>query len=420
MSAGRISLGVAAFSAVFAPLAVSAQSVIPVLAPGTRLQEVTLSAGVSYDSNVTGQSGAIQSPQRLTRSDEIFEPAINFNVVRPLGRETAYLQGSAGYNFYAHNSILNRENLDIRPGVLGQIGYCQVGVGGDYSRGQSDLNQLALDQTTGQPAIVQVQNTVQVEQIAANANCGRSFGLAPTASASETWTQNSSLVQSYLNARTFSGSAGLAYRRPTFGSVSLFGAFSKTNYPNRAGFPGIGAAGVSTSYQTVSGGVTYARAIGSRLQTNLSVSYTSVQSPGGAARNFSGLTYSGAVDYLLSTRLRLNATASRATVPSVRLNSSYALEDLYSVNASYQLGRRISLNGGASYGHNAYNGLLNPDPRIIDITDEKLYTVTGNVDYQFARHLTLGLNVQHIQRDANLPGFTYPETRAGLTVRATF
>lgn len=394
-----------------------AQSVIPAIAPGTRSQEVDLIAALIYDTNVTGTNGTVPTSRALTKGDEIFEPAIKFDLARPLGRETVYLQGSAGYDFYARNSILNRENLDIRPGVIGQLGYCQVGLGGGYTRAQSDLNELALDPTGGR-SIVQVKNVLQVEQIAANANCGRSFGLAPNASVSETWTQNSSPIQRFTNAQTFSGSAGLAYRRPTFGSLSLFGSYSHTDYPDRSALFGFPTAGVATSFETVSGGVTYSRAIGSRLQADASISYTHVKSPGSSTGGYSGLTYSGALNYQASTRLKVSANVSRATTPSNRLNSSYAIEDLYSGQVAYQLGHRINLSGGASLAHNSYNGI--PYPIGFDLTDEKLYTVFGDIEYQFARHLALGLNVQHVQREANFPGLSYPETRAGLTARATF
>ena len=400
-----------------APLESFAQSVIPAITPGTRSQEVDLIAALIYDSNVTGSDGTLPTNKPLKKGDEIFEPEITFDLIRPLGRETVYLQGSAGYDVYIRNPILNRETLDIRPGVIGQLGYCQVGLGGDYTRAQSDLSQLALDPSGGR-VVIQVQNTLQVEQIAANANCGRSFGLAPNATVSETWTQNSSPIQSFTNARTFSGSAGLAYRRPTFGSLSLFGSYSHTDYPDRSGLIALLIPGVASTFETVSGGVTYTRAIGSRLQADGSISYTHLSSPGAASGSFSGITYSGSFNYQASTRLRATASVSRATTPSNRLNSTFAIEDLYSGNVSYQLGQRISVSGGGTFAHNSYNGV--PYPMGLDLTDEKIYTVFGDVEYKFARHLSLGGNVQHLQRDANFPGLSYPETRAGLTVRATF
>ena len=136
--------GLVALAVTCAPLSVAAQSVSSAIAPGERIQDVDVSAETLYDSNVAASQIVGGLRRGIRQSDVIFEPAINFNIARPIGRETVYLQGSAGYDFYARNSILNRENLNIAPGVLAPIGLCQTSVVGNYSRAQSDLSELAL------------------------------------------------------------------------------------------------------------------------------------------------------------------------------------------------------------------------------------------------------------------------------------
>ena len=398
-----------------APAQALAQNTVAPVAPGARLQEIDLIGRLIYDSNVTGGNAALAKTRGLSTSDEIFAPAIQFNLARPIGRETVFLQGSAGYDFHVHNTILNRENLDIRPGVLASFASCQTALTGNYSRAQSDISQLALG--PGSPNVTQQRNVLEVKQISGNADCGRAIGFAPNVSASETWTSNSSPLQRFTDAQTFSGSAGLAYRRPTFGSLSVFGSYSHTDYPNRAAFAFL-FPGLSTSFQTISGGVSFARAIGTRLQANASLSYTSLESGGSTSRSFSGPTFSGALSYRASSRLRASAQISRATAPSNRLNSTYAIEELYSAQIVDQVGTKWGFSGGASYGHNSYRGLVTQ--QLFDLTDEKTYTVFGDAVFQFTRRLSLDLNVQHSQRNANFPGLTYPDTRVGLTARATF
>ena len=175
---------------------------------------------------------------------------------------------------------------------------------------------------------------------------------------------------------------------------------------------------MSTGYETYSGGVTYTRAIGSRLQGSASISYTKLDTDGGTSGGFSGLTYSAAVSYQVSPRLVAQVLISRATVPSIRLNSTFGLDNLYSGHLSYTLTSRLVVSGGGSIAHNSYNGI--PYPAGFDITDEKIYRVFGDAEYQLTRRLSLGLNAEHIEREANFPGLTYPETRVGLTARARF
>ena len=400
------------------PWAAAAQtSAAAGVAPGSRSQEVDLIANLIYSTNVAGVDDTVAHSRGLTRADEIFEPRIHFEVARPFGRETAYVTGDAGYDFYAHNKILNRENLDISPGVLGQIGPCQTGLTGEYSRAQRDLAELAAT-PTGLAAGVDQKDTLQVEQIGGNAACVRSTGIGPSVTASETWVGNSATIERFTNAQTFSGSGGLTYQRPVLGSVRVFGAYSHTDYPDRAGLVALIGAGVSTGYRTVSGGVSYTRAVGSRLQGSLSVSYTDLTSSGSSSPGFSGLTYSAALTYRVSSRLTTSAVISRETVPSNRLNSTYAIDETFDGQAAYELSSRLSLMGGVSYAQDDYGGT--PSPIMFDLTKQKIYTAFGSANLKLTRRFSFALDVRHLQRTANFAGLSYSETRLGLTTRASF
>ena len=413
----RLTVGIIACAVVGAPLVAGAQSVIPAIEPGARVQDVDLTGSVLYDSNVTGTSAALAAQRGLNLSDIVVSPGVHFDLARPIGRETVYLQGSAGYDFHLKNSILNRESLDIRPGVLGQFGRCQTGLGGDYTRAQSDLAELALT-PAGLPSPIQEQNVLEVKQIAVNASCGTAAGLAPNVSVSETWTSNSSVIEQFTNSKTFSVSGGIGYRRPVLGSISLFGSYSHTDYPDRSGALSLAVGSLADAFETVSGGVTYTRSIGSRLQGTASVSFTKLSTSGTTRPGFQGITYSGGLTYQASTRLQFSGNINRATTPSNRLNSTYSIEELYSGRASYLLSRRITVSTGASLAHNTYDGV--PFPLGFDLTDEKIYTVYGDVTLQLNRRISLDLNVEHLQRNANFPGLSYPDTRVGLTARARF
>jgi hypothetical protein len=412
-----VSAGVVAVASLLPCAASAQQSTAAAVAPGERVQDVELVGAVVYESNVAGSTAAVAALRRLQPSDEIFEPSVHFTLARPIGRETVYVVGDAGYDFYARNSVLNRENLDIHPGAIGKVGPCQTDLTGEYSRAQRELSELATS-PTGLAVPFQDRNVLQVEEVGGDATCGRGVGFGPSVTASETWTQNSSKLERYVDAQTFSGSGGITYQRPVLGSLRVFGAFSDTRFPNRAGLAGIEGAGVATGYQTFSGGVTYTRAVGSRLQGSVSLSYTKLDQQGAASPGFSGPTYSASLFYQVSSRLTATASVSRATVPSIRLNSTFSIEDFYSGGLNYRLSSRLTAGGGASFVHEAFNGTATPVA--FDLTDEKIYRIFGNVTLQLTRRVALGLDVQQLQRNANFPGLSYPDTRVGLTARATF
>ncbi len=410
--AGAGSLAVAC-----APSVGAAASTMAPAQSGDRTQEIDLIADIIYDSAVAGSGTTLANLRRIRQSDEIFEPSIRVNIARPIGRETVYLQGDIGYDFYRLNHVLNRENIDIRPGILAPIGLCQTSVSGEYGRAQSELSELALSPSG--PVLAVTKNLREIKEIGGGASCGRATGLGFNANASETWVANSSVTQSFTNAQTFSGSSGVEYRRPSLGSISLFGAYSHTDYPDRAGLAALlMIPGLSSGYNTVSGGLSWSRRVGARLEGNASISYTSLNPIGTNSGKFSGLTYSAGLNYRVTPRILTALTISRATVPSIRLNSSYSIDELYAGNVSYRLGSRITLGANASFAHNSYQGLaLGPS---FDLTDEKIYTVAGNADFKLNRRMSFGLSVEHIQRDANFAGLSYPDTRVNLTTRASF
>ncbi|MEO9213187.1 MAG: hypothetical protein ABI242_08600, partial [Caulobacteraceae bacterium] len=302
---------------------------------------------ILYDSNVSGGNSDLAAAKGLKPADEIFAPSVNLNIVRPVGREVVFLQASAGYDFYRVNSILNRERIDLRGGVSGRVAACNATVTGDYDRFQSNLGDLSR---------LAVKNTVDHESIGLDGSCGRPIGLAPTFSVNQNWTANSSLQQSFSNSNSTTASGGLAYRRPTFGSLSVFGQYTTTTYPNRGNL--IGFPGISSGYTSWAGGLRFERRLGARIQADATLSYTSLSPDIAGTGGFKGLTYSGDITYRASRRLSGNLDFQRGPVPSNRLNSLYSLNQSLGAAVSYEAGPRVTLRLGASYVTEGYGGGL--------------------------------------------------------------
>src|SRR5690242_13118414 len=82
--------------------------------------DVRVDSSLRYDSNVARSDDATAALRGIQPEDEIFTPGVSVDVARVLGGQSVFLQGALSYNFYAHNSKLNRERLVLDTGVNSQ------------------------------------------------------------------------------------------------------------------------------------------------------------------------------------------------------------------------------------------------------------------------------------------------------------
>ena len=77
-----------------------------------------LTASVSgetlYDTDVAQSDAQIAAERGIVLADEIYTPSVTVDAVKPLGRENVFLHAIASYDFYQHNTILDRERLNLR------------------------------------------------------------------------------------------------------------------------------------------------------------------------------------------------------------------------------------------------------------------------------------------------------------------
>ena len=391
----------------------SAQAVsAPVLKPQTTTVEVDVVAEGIYDSNVAHSDLALAQARGLTPSDESFRPSVALNLGRRLGRQTLFLQGSVGYDFYRRNHVLDRERIDLHPGILFQLARCVGTLTGDYGRHQSELSDLAL--TNQASGFNVVKNTEEDKKLDLSGSCGRSIGFVPTFDVSQSWIDNSAALIRQNDSRSFSATAGLAYQRPAFGRASVFGSYVHTNFPNRSLLIGLGGDG----YDIYAGGLSYERHIGARLDGVISASYTSLNTRAAGAAGFKGFTYSASVNYQIDPKLLLKLSFARATLPSSRLGATFSIDNTLSGEFDFNLTSRLIVKGGGSYVHKNYPdsvGLIG-----FDLTKETVTSEFGDVTYRLNRRISLGLNVTHTQREANFSPLSYAETQVGLSVRSSF
>lgn len=369
--------------------------------------QVDLIADLIYDDNVSRSSGALAAARGLKPSDVIFEPTVAVNLGRVFGRESAFLKGTLGYDFYDRNSRLNRENIDVSGGVNGQFLRCQESVTASYDRYQSDL----ADQTLGL-----VNNTRQNVTVGGSVGCGRAIGLAPSASITQTWSTNSDAFERTVDSNVLTATGSLSYRRPSFGSITLFGSYTDAAFPNLP-LPGLGPI-QDYGYNVYAGGVTLSRHLGGRIEGTASVSYTSLDSNAPGAGAFSSVTYSGDVIYHATSRLYAEASISRATVPSNRIGANFSVNQNYGLDFNYLASSRLSFTLSGTRQSSNYN-VVATGPAF-DLSRETTYTVSGTANYRLNRLLALSLNVAEIERAANFVGLGYSDQRVTLGATSSF
>ena len=388
---------------------VAAQQLLPppVSVPGGREVSVDLIANLIYNSNVAASNEASAAARGLTQADEIFNPAVNFTLARNIGSQLAFLQGGAGYNFYDHNSVLDRANLDISGGLNGRLGPCDDTLTGSYVLQQSDLDYTQTNT---------VKNLVQLPTVGLTATCGRPIGFAPTASVSGSWRINSSETLKPSDSGTFNATAGLAYRQPALGVITAFGEYGETNFQNSQIY--FNGSILTSGYNIYGGGISYSRNIGARLDLTASLSYISLVENIPGTQGFNGITYSFDGTYKVGPRLTAHARFARATLPSNQTNGTFSLSEVYEADASYLASSRLTFDLLGSITHQTFEGV--PLNNALALTEQTIDKINASATFKASQHLSLTLNGGWQQRDANEPGFSYSAAIVSLAVSAPF
>ncbi|HEY4276534.1 MAG TPA: hypothetical protein VGM68_13685 [Rhizomicrobium sp.] len=378
----------------------------PVSIPAPDAPFINLSAGVMYHSNVAGTSAAFTSARGLTRSDEIFSPAAAINYSKQLGLITLFTQGTVGYDFYANNTILNRERIGVLGGASVQMDGCQLTGRGTYMRRQSDLEDLNFGI---------IDNTEEDIIAGADVTCTGFGRLVPSVSVDQTWANNSNNTRLSSDYETFAVSGSLMYQAGSFGDISLIGQYLDADFQNRL-IP-VSGAFQNDGYHLYSGGLRYHRELGAFFDMAVSLSQTSLDY-GGVGQNFSGLTYDASLSYHPDSRLQLTAYFARQTNASNRLGAAYSIDQILQGDASYRLSSRLKAGLGISNKHQNFRG-----EDLIFATDISKQSVTsfyGSLGFNITSRMNLAFVARNVQRHADLAAYSYADNQLGLTLSQAF
>lgn len=380
---------------------------VAALSTSATAQERTLNFGlnaqVDHHSNVARSSKEYADLRGVQRADTVFKPAATIDFFSPIGRQSMFFRGSAGYTFYDRNDQLNREVLDFSGGLNGQLGPCSGTLSGGYTRGLWLLDDPTL--------IENVENIQTTKNASVNVGCSRSTGLGLTASASKDWVDNDQLLNADSERTSIMG--GVTYTRPALGTLTLFADRQETSYPNRL---------LSGGYTLNAYGVTLARQLGARIQGTVTVAYNRVAQDTPdylpPIDDMETTAYSAELTYRASSRLSFQGSFDRAVTPTVTVGQSYDLSEGYRVSGAFDLSSRVTISAGGAWVQRQSNGIL-PTTRV-ELTESETTSYFSSVRYRQSDRLSFALNVGREERRTNAPQFDYTNNRIGVGADLTF
>lgn len=379
---------------------------------------VSAGTDVTADSNVArvNDETSARRLRGLEASDLRVSPTVDVTAVLPIaGRHLVNVTGALSYNFYMRNERLNRERILLSTNGLLNFGACEVTFNGAYRRAQSDLGDLIVLDNSG-VFDRRVVNTEEVKSIGGNVSCGSTVGLRPTLGVTQSWADNSDTIRRINDYSNTTLTAGVAYRRPALGDLSLFASKTWARYPNRGDF--VGPFGFGSEGNDIrSYGVSLSRPIGSRLTGSASISYTDVNQLGVAGDGFGGLTWNADLYAVLNPKLQGRLGFGRSVQTSNLVFSSYTIEKNYSVGLDYTWSDRVRFSFDASRLDREFEGTF---PIFATrLVNDQLTRFGGIMTFQQSRRLSFTVSASHNIRDANANLLDYNNTTVGIGTRLT-
>lgn len=382
--------------------------------PQERGVSISPTVRLTYDSNVLGGRRVVRDDNISGTDDVQLSPSLAVNIVYPFGRQSAFLGGSIGYDFYRRHDELNRERISLDGGVnIRGPASCASVLGVGYSRRQSDVEDLILapDGST----LVNVVNVQETRRYSANISCGPAIGLRPGLGYTRSETRNSGRREfQNIISDTYRGSLG--YARPSFGQLSLYISHQDGRYPNRELLTG--GAG-NDGIKVYSGGLSYDREIGSRLGGTVSIGYTKVDPKSSDVHKFDGLSYSAAVRYQPFDRLSTSISASRSAEQSNLLAVSYSISTAYTFNGTYRINDRFSAPFGARYSTRRFRSspLV---PGALTGSEDRTFNANMGVRFQARQRLSFALDTAYRKRTSDTQLLDYSSKQISATVGLDF
>ncbi|WP_162854528.1 outer membrane beta-barrel protein [Sphingobium estronivorans] len=392
-----------------AALLAGAALLSPAQAEEVRRLQFDLGGEMLYDSNVARGSAAAAQARGLEREDVRFSPNAAVKLNLPTGAHRLTLSASAGYDFYARNSRLNRERIEADGNFYLNLPICAAELRGSFSRRQSDLadlNIMAVDPRDSS------RNVETAKSAGATVSCGGQIGLRPVAMVDWYDARNSAATRKTADNRSVSYGGGLLYVHPAVGNITLYVGRREVDYPNRTPLltPAL------TSFDADRYGLMFSRDVGAQLKVGGEVFYTDVTLSDGRG-GFSGINWKANAKLSLS-RMEIEGETGKSVDTSQGFDANYVLRRNHELRIHYALGARLTALLAGSISVRDYN--YEPGITAARIDHDNMKRVLAGLDYKVSNRMTIGLETAYQRRNANGALYDYDSYQAGLRVNTAF
>ncbi|GEM_PF-2069138 len=364
-------------------------------------------AELRHDSNVARASKERADLRDIRMEDQIISPALQLDAYKSLGTHTLFATAYAGYDFYAHNSKLNKERLALNGGAKLNLRPCEVTPTIGFSRRRTEfLTQPIIDDP-----LAQLDNMQTEQTYGAGISCGGVLGLRPEASVSYTKGDNSNPIRERSDFESVQGRFGVGYRHPSIGNISVYYSKQRTKFDNRV------IDGVHERYNVQRIGASFQRDIGARLAWNSQIYLVDTSGGFGGDKKYEGLGYNAALTFRATPQLRARGTFGRDVQTSLNNDALYTLDETYGLDLDYAVNQRLSLRAGYMLTDRdySYSDFFGPLPDEV-LRDEKLHTVSAGADYRRSDRLGFSLFGGYQKRAANGTLYDYDGFYIGVGV----
>ena len=364
----------------------------------------------SYEDNVFRQTTLLFPGDR--KGDFRLTPSATLRYDVPVGRQGFFVQGNAGYNFYARNDNFNRGWWGADAGVNWHVGTrCSGLASAGYSESQSDFGDLG----------VAIDNLEKRKRLGFDISCAGPVGIGLVGGVDYSKTDNSASSRILGDLRTFGYNAGLLYRSVLIGDITVRYMHEDRKYPNRFIATPLGLERDGLQVDRVALNVT--RPLGARLTGSAGISYIWTDPDVSVFSSFKGMGWNGDLSYLVSPKLSFGVSASRDVTSSAAIDSSYQVTRTLGGWATYKLSSITSLSLGASDMRRSFRGtfgntiLLPSGPFVVPVrTKENTQNYYAELGYTPNDRWGASLRYQYSNRNSDGSFFDYDGNSVILNV----
>lgn len=369
------------------------------------------SAGVTYDSNVFRLDSGQNPPGETEQDSFIYRVGVGLSADVPYSRQRFQANLNVFDNIYSRFHDLNYVGGSGRAAWLWQAG-------DDFS-GDLGVSVSRSLQNYGYTTVSTQRNVVQ----SINYYFDPRYRIAPNfelqAGVNYQTARNTLNAADANDYNTLGTRLGLAYVTPSGNHVGLQVQSWKTTFPNQSGVQ------FNNDYRDNRVSTFFNWAVTGASLFDGSVGYKQRKHDEVPQRDFDGWTGSVGWNWTPSGRTRLRLALVRDVGGVEDLVTTYARSYTVSVNPSYQLTSKVTLNGTAQYQDLRFfgnTGFVNTTTLTGTLADrhDKINTLGLGAGYQVTRIFSLGLNYTWSHRSSNVAFGSYDDNVISLNGGVTF